>query len=298
MGSRFDLQVNGYLGVGFSDPDLTEAGIRATFDSYLALVDGFLPTVVTSPEEVYRRNLPLLAKAMAEPAYAARVPGLHLEGPFISPEPGAVGAHCPRSVRDPDPALFERLLDYADGRIKLLTIAAERPGSDALCRHAVAAGITVSLGHQMARYDDLCRLRDAGARLLTHLGNGMPNTVPRHDNSLLAGLAVDGLDPMIITDGHHLPDHVIKVILDHVGCGRAIVTSDASRLAGLPAGHYRDGENQVVIEPDGKLWNPEVGCLVGSSAHLGQCADRLRQLGYSEADLTALTDTNPRRAVG
>ncbi|MBI5832164.1 MAG: N-acetylglucosamine-6-phosphate deacetylase [Armatimonadetes bacterium] len=293
----FDLQVNGYLGVGFSDPDLTAEACRATFRHYLTVADGFLPTVITSPESTYARNLPLLAGVMAEPEFTGRVPGLHLEGPFISPEPGAVGAHCPRSVRDPDLGLWRRLLDWSDGRVRLLTIAAERPGAESLCRAVTARGVVVALGHQLARYDDLVRLRDAGARLLTHLGNGMPNIVPRHDNSLLAGLAVDGLDPMLITDGHHLPAHVIKVIVDHVGAGRAIVTSDASRLAGLAAGEYRDGENRVVIEPDGKLWNPDIGCLVGSSAHLGQCADVLRALGLSEHAIQAMTDTNPRRAL-
>ena len=128
-----DLQVNGFGGVDFSDPALTEA---ALLDAWRALLGqgtaAFLPTMITSPMEVYRRNLPLMVRALKAEEFVGRVLGLHLEGPFISPVPGAVGAHEPAYVRAPDAALLAELLDLGQGALRLLTVAAELPGVEAL----------------------------------------------------------------------------------------------------------------------------------------------------------------------
>lgn len=107
--------------------------------------------------------------------------------------------------------LFEIAL--SNGKLLLLTIAANMPGAVELIKVAVAAGIKVSLGHQMATADDLNKCADAGASMLTHLGNGMPNLVHRHNNPLFHGLANDALMACLITDGFHLPPDVIKVKL-------------------------------------------------------------------------------------
>ena len=294
----FDLQVNGYLGTGFTSPALTAEAAREACRRYLAVgAARFLPTVVTASDALYARNLPLLADLLDEPEFAGALPGLHLEGPFINAAPGAVGAHPGQWVAPADYDHFRRLQDLARGRIRLLTIAADVPGAEGLCRRATADGVVVALGHHLAGYDDVCRLRDAGARALTHLGNGMPNQVHRHDNPLLAGLAVTGLTAMVIADGHHLPAHVIKVVLECRGVDDVIVVSDASALAGLPPGDYRDGERNVVIEPSGRLWHPERQCLVGSGATLAQCAAHLARLGYSAAAIATLTHDNPARLI-
>jgi len=126
----------------------------------------------------------------------------------------------------------------------------------------------------------------------------MPNQVHRHQNPLLAGLACDGLTPMIIADGHHLPEHVVKLVLDCRGSAGVVVVSDASRLAGLAPGRYRDGDNDVVIEESGLLWNPAKECLVGSSATLNGCRAVLRRWGYDEAAVEGLTGGNAWRLIG
>lgn len=294
----FDLQVNGYLGTGFSSPELTVESARTALRQYLANgAERCLPTVCTTSRGAYNRVLPLLAGVLEEPEFADRVPGLHLEGPFLNPAPGAVGAHPPGHVVPPDWDLLRRLNDLAWGKIRLVTIAADQPGAAELCRHCVAAGIVVALGHHLASYDDLCRLRDAGARALTHLGNGLPNQVHRHENPLLAGLACDGLLAMVIADGHHLPAYVVKLVLDCRALEDVIVVSDAAALAGLPPGSYRDGEREVVLEPNGRLWLPSRECLAGSSSTLADCARQLAAWGYPEATIRALTHDNPARLI-
>ncbi len=294
-----DLQVNGFLGVDFSSPTLTEADFVRACRALLARgTAAFLPTLITSPRDTYARNLPLMAEVMVRAEFRGRLLGFHLEGPFISREPGVVGAHNPAYVCDPDVALLEQLLDWAGGQVRLLTLAAELPGADDLARCAVERGIAVSVGHSFFTTADLDRLAQAGATALTHLGNGLPNMLPRHDNPLWVGLAHDAYTAMVIADGHHLPAPVLKTAVRVKGADRLIVVSDASPVAGLPPGHYRFLGNDAILEPSGRFHNPEKQCLVGSAATLAQCMAHLASLGELTAEaLDQVGRINPLRLI-
>jgi N-acetylglucosamine-6-phosphate deacetylase len=296
-----DLQVNGFIGVDFSSPKLTAESFREACHSVIQRgTTVFLPTLITSPESLYERNLSLMRTVLErDEALAHHVPGFHLEGPFISPEPGAVGAHNPEAVCTPDCALFDRLMAYSGGHIKLLTLAAERLGADVLATHAIAQGVAVSCGHQMALAADLSRLADAGAVALTHLGNGVPNLLHRHNNPILAGLGETRLKIMFIPDGHHLPPDFLRMLASLIPAYRLIATSDASPAAGLPPGRYNVLGNDAVLEPDGRLHNPEKQCLVGSSATLSECVEVLRSLNcFTEEQLEMITWENPMNLIG
>lgn len=271
-----DLQVNGYLGVDFSSPDLTEDDFIRACDAMLQTgTAAFLPTMITSPADIYKRNLPIIARVLQTDQFRNRLLGIHLEGPFISPKDGARGAHNSDWIRKPDTAFLAQLINWSDNQIKMITIAAELDGAADLCACAAEKNIVVSLGHQMARTDDLQKLVDAGARALTHLGNGVPAIIPRHENPVWAGLANDNLTAMIITDGHHLPPSVIKAIIRTKTPTRCILVSDASPIAGLPPGSYQTLGQKVVLDPSGRLYSPKGGYLVGSSANLNQCLNHL-----------------------
>jgi len=295
-----DLQVNGYRGVDFSGPELTRAGfIEACRRLLEAGTGAFLATIITSPMEVYERNLPIIADVAGSGRFAGQLLGVHLEGPFLNPADGARGSHDRRWITAPDAALLDRLLDLADGWVRLVTIAADVAGADGLARHARGRGAVVSLGHHLAGPADLARLCAAGATALTHLGNGVPAMVDRHVNPILAGLDADGLAAMIITDGHHLPRSLIKTILRTKGPSRCIVVSDASPIAGLGPGRYRTLGNDVVLDPTGRLFNPETGYLVGSSATILDCMNHLASLDLVDvAELTAMAWDNPLRLLG
>lgn len=295
-----DLQVNGYKGVDFSGGDLNEAGFaRACRELLKSGTTAFLPTLITSPIDIYKRNLPVIAKIMREKEFQSRVLGIHLEGPFISPQEGARGAHNPRWMRAPDVDLLKQLIEWADGSIKLLTIAADLDGAEELARYATRCGITVSLGHHMAGDDDLARLVDAGARALTHLGNGVPALLPRHKNPVWAGLANDNLSAMIIADGHHLPASMLKAIVRAKGPERCIIVSDASPLAGLPPGGYESMGAQVLLEDDGHLYNPATGYMAGSSATILTCVNHLASLDLvSPEQLVEMVFDNPLQLIG
>lgn len=295
-----DLQVNGYKGVDFSGGDLTEERFaQACRDMLAAGATAFLPTLITSSAEIYERNLPLIARMLDAEEFRGRVLGIHLEGPFISRQDGARGAHDAQWVRDPDPAYLDELIRLADGRILLLTIAADQMGADELSRHATSRGIAVSLGHHMADETDLARLVAVGAKALTHLGNAVPALLPRHENPIWAGLTADRLDAMIIADGHHLPPSILKTIVRAKGPEHCIVVSDASPLAGLPAGEYWSMGARVRLEADGKLHNPATGYMAGSSATILDCANHLASLGLAGlSELGQMFFYNPLRLIG
>jgi len=297
--SYVDLQINGYMGVDFSDPALTEDQFLTTADHILKSGTSlFLPTIVTSSKEVYLRNLGIMYHAAESHGLLKNIPGTHLEGPFISPKPGAVGAHRPEFVREPDCAFFDEIMERSNNYVTILTVAPEVPGMDELIAHAVSRGVVVSCGHQLAGAADLERAAKAGAKLLTHLGNGCPNLIDRHNNMIWAGMACDDLTAMIIADGHHLPEALVKCIIRCKGVDRVVVTSDAAPIAGFPPGRYNCWNNDAILEPNGRFHNPVKGCLVGSSVCVRQCAEFLARIGYSEEDIDKMTITNPLKAIG
>lgn len=295
-----DIQVNGYMGKSYSSDSLTAEEVRETMELLRARgTCMFLPTIVTSPPSVLERNLSLIGGMIRRNELGPHVPGIHVEGPFISPEDGARGAHNREWVRKPDVALFDKMWDWSAGTIKILTIAAEVEGSEELCRRAVERGITVALGHQMAGDEDLRRLADAGARMITHLGNGIPQSIDRHHNALFAGIANDRLCASVIADSHHVPEALLKVILRGKTVSRCAVVSDASPVAGLPPGTYPALEQDAVLAPSGRLYNPETGYLVGSSATMMMCANHLASVGFvSRDEMVELCFRNPLSLIG
>jgi N-acetylglucosamine-6-phosphate deacetylase len=209
-----DLQVNGFLGVDFSSPELDVEQVRRVVRELAQRgTVAFCPTVCTSSEASYARALPALARAFEEPDLSPHLLGIHLEGPFISPEDGARGAHPRQHVREPSVELWSRLRDLAGGRVCLVTVAPERPGAMELIGAVRESGAAVALGHHLGSGADVSRACDAGATASTHLGNGIPNHLPRHPNPIWDQLDEERLHAMLISDGHHVPDSVLRVVL-------------------------------------------------------------------------------------
>lgn len=296
-----DLQVNGGLGVGFNDPDLSPDGVRLVAAECRRRGCGlFLPTVITdSPAAVERALRTLAAAVAADPGLAATVPGFHLEGPFLSPLDGFRGAHPAEHVRDPDFDLFARWQDAAGGRIRLVTLAPERPGAIRLIERLSAAGVVVALGHTAADADTIAAAADAGARLCTHLGNGLPATLPRHDNPLWPQLVEDRLWASVIADGHHLSASVLQAIARLKTTDRLLLVSDASPVAGLPPGRYPLWGRDCEVSADGRVGLAGTPYLAGSGTFLDAgVAGAVRLGGLSLDDAVALAAVRPRELLG
>ena len=280
-----DLQVNGHNGVDFNAEELSaEEFLRSAEDLLASGTEIFLPTIITGALDKNRRRTELILETVDKYGLQKNIPGIHFEGPFISPVPGAVGAHDPAEVCVPTPENMEKLISAVEGRVRIVTLGADCENAAGAVAYLRSRKVIVSVGHHMADYRQVHAAADAGAQLLTHLGNGCPNLLDRHNNPFYAGLAEERLTAMIITDGHHLPGELVKIIIKCKGVDKTIITSDASSMTGLPPGEYSTLGNRAVLYPDGKLYNPEKQCLVGSASTVSQCMDFLASLDFLTAD--------------
>ena len=291
-----DLQVNGYAGVDFNAPGLTVEAVKAVTERLEADgTSGYLPTLVTGDPEMLLGTIRTVVAARKKHAVCARnILGLFLEGPFISDRPGAVGTHPVEWVRPPDLALFGRFQDAAEGLVRLVNVAAEVPGMPAFVRELSAQGVVVSLGHQLATSSaDLEPCLAAGAKAFTHLGNGIPNEVNRHDNIVFTALVEDRASVMFIADGHHLPDTMLKLYTRAVPLKRLIAVSDAQYPAGLPPGEYEVCGAHARLEANGLLWNPARNCLVGATTPIAGCMKILSErIGLTPDECRAIGRDN------
>ncbi|MDO5605371.1 MAG: amidohydrolase family protein [Paracoccus sp. (in: a-proteobacteria)] len=297
-----DLQVNGFGGLDLNDDALTPATVSALCRKLAAEgVTRFLPTIITALEPAILAAVSAIARAVAGDPLAARmVAGIHVEGPFLSPQDGPRGAHRLECIRDADPAEIARWQAAADGLIRIITIAPEVPGAIETIRAATAMGIRVSLGHSAATAGQIHLAADAGATLSTHLGNGCAATLPRHPNMIWAQLADDRLTASFITDGHHLPADTVKAMLRAKGPQNAVLVSDSVALAGLPAGKYCTPVGGAVeILPSGRVAMAGTSFLAGSGDPLRRCVARAaRMTGLPLGECLAMASIRAAAAIG
>ncbi len=298
----FDIQVNGYAGADFCSATLTLEQCRLACDA-LAVdgVDSMLATVITdSVEGLCVRLARLVAFRDADPAIARMIAGFHVEGPFISPELGFVGAHAREHVLPATPEVMRRIVDAGSGLLRLVTLAPEHDAGFATTAYLVQHGITVSAGHTDASLDDLRGAIDAGLTMVTHLGNGCPTTLARHDNIIQRVLALrDRLWVCFIPDGAHVPFFVLSNYVALVGLDRSIMVTDAISAARLGQGIHEFSGAPVEIDAAGVARRPGSANLAGSTVTMPRIRENLaRHLGLTEAGIAQLIDTNPRRAVG
>ena len=302
MDGFVDLQVNGYAGVDFNAPGLTVEAVKAVTERLAAAgTVGYLPTLVTGDPEMLIGMVRTVLAARRKYAICERnILGLFLEGPFISSEPGAVGTHPIEWVRPPDMSLFNRFQDAAEGLIRMVNVAAEIPGMPDFVRTVAATGVTVSLGHQLAKSpEDIEDCVAAGAKAFTHLGNGIPNEVNRHDNIIFTALVEDRASVMFIPDGHHLPDTMLKLYTRAVPLKRLIAVSDAQYPAGMPPGEYEVCGARARLEPNGLLWNPARNCLVGATTPIAKCMEILSErIGLTPDECRAIGRDNALKLIG
>jgi N-acetylglucosamine-6-phosphate deacetylase len=294
-----DLQVNGFAGYDVNSEELTTETIIGLVDVMLSKgVTCFAPTIITAPEEKICHALSVIAQARrTQSRVAACIPFIHLEGPHISPLDGYRGAHPADAVRPPSIPKFERWQRLAEGHIGIVTLSPHFSESTAYVAALVKQGIHVAIGHTHASPEQICQAVDAGARLSTHLGNGIALEIPRHRNPLWAQLADDRLTATFIADGHHLPSDLLKVILRAKGIERSILVSDSVALAGMPAGVYTTPVGgHVELRPDGRLCVLGTELLAGATASLSQCVGNLVRLtGVSLYEALTMATVNPGR---
>ena len=295
-----DIQINGFAGVDFNHPRLEPDEAASVLPAlWRTGVATFCPTLVTNTLEALAHNFRVLEAARrAFPAFAHAAPCYHLEGPWLSPG-GSRGVHDPRWMGPPDWDAFCRLQQAAGGRIRILTLAPEWPGSPEFIARAAGSGVVVALGHTDATQADIHRAAEAGATLSTHLGNGCPGMIERHAAPLWAQMADDRLHAGIICDGFHLPEDVVRVILRAKGIERLVLVTDAVHVATMAAGRYRIGSADIELLPSGKVVKVGDTCLAGSAASMnGVVAGFMKMAGAGVEDAVRAASVNPARILG
>jgi N-acetylglucosamine-6-phosphate deacetylase len=297
-----DLQVNGYAGADFCSLDLTAEQLHT---ACLALeedgVDTILATIITDTIDALCQKLSHLVRLREQDLLAERlIHGFHIEGPFLNPEPGWIGAHPADAVIPANPDDAQRLLDAANGLVKIVTLAPECDPNMATIKNLSEHGIVVSAGHCNPSLDQLKHAIDHGLRMFTHLGNGCPTMLDRHDNIINRVLHLaDKLWIGFIPDGAHVPFFALEHYLNLAGIDRAFVVTDAIAAARMGPGIHRLSGMEVEVDDQGVARRPGSPYLAGSTIRMPKVRENLSQnLGRSQADIDRLTSTNPRSALG
>lgn len=296
-----DTQVNGYAGWDVNGPEASPEGVAGITRALAAAgVTTWVPTIITAPEADIRRSLEVVERARrADPAVAAAIPCVHVEGPFISPREGARGVHDPAQIRPLDAAEVARWCAPGAPPIGILTVSPHEEAALAEFPAILALGIEIAIGHTHADADQVRAAAAAGATLSTHLGNGIPALIPRHPNAIWAQLADDRLRCGMIADGHHLPADTLEVMLRAKGAAGAFLVSDSTALAGCAPGDYTTPVGGTVrLDPDGRLYAPESGYLAGAARNLAEgLRFVLASTGLSRSDALALATSSPARGL-
>lgn len=297
----FDLQVNGYAGVDFNGDDWTveellEAVRRLAADG----VEGILATIITDDVDAMCRRLERLVAARTEHTeIAGMIRGLHIEGPFLNERPGYIGAHPVEAARPADEDAMKRLLDAAAGLTRIVTLAPERDLDARVTRMLADQGIVIAAGHCDPNLAEIDAHLDAGLTMVTHLGNGCPLELARHDNVIQRFLSrSDRLWIGFIADGVHVPFFALGNYLRSAGYDRTFVVTDAISAAGQGPGTFRLGDRTVVVDDQLATWAEDRSHLMGSAGTMPRTAENLRRdVGLNADQIRRLTYDNPRAAI-
>ena len=256
-----DLQVNGFAGIDFQQDHLTIEDLHwAVRQLRAAGCTRFFPTLITAPWDCLLHRLRHLRSLRSQSIeLQAAIAGWHIEGPFLSPEPGFHGTHDPSWMCDPTPHHLTQLHEITTPERVLLTLAPERSGAFDAIALAVSLGFTVNLGHTNASGAILRQAIAAGATGFTHLGNGCPRDLDRHDNILWRVLDLPDLHVSLIPDQIHLSPVLFRLLHRLLKPGNIHYVSDAMSAAGTVAatpgsaikpGRFTLGNLEVEVGPD------------------------------------------------
>ncbi len=296
-----DLQVNGFGGVDFNADGLTADALDRALTAMLATgVTRCLPTIITAPADRLKARLQALDAAVRDSRLGPfMVAGIHLEGPFLSPEDGYAGCHPKHAMRLPTIAAYDELTGGLGTPVVLTTIAPERAGAVPFIRELVARGVVVALGHTHALRDDILKAADAGAAMSTHLGNAISHQLEKNDNPLFAQLGEDRLTAGLIADGIHIPPYMLQSWIRAKTTGRVVLVTDATAAAAAEPGKYTLGDLAIERGADGVVREPGSPYLAGSCATLDGCLwNVMHWFGYDFATVFRMVRDTPLSILG
>lgn len=279
-----DIHMHGAFGIDFMDAssaELLSLCERLAGQGY----EAFLPTTITAPADEVLRAISHLPE---HPMIA----GFHLEGPFISPK--YPGAQPIEHIAGLDSAGWASVLGHP--QLRIITLAAELPGSGDLVKELSSRGVIVSLGHTDATYAQCEGAKTAGARHMTHTFNAMRPLHHREPGSVGFALASDDISCELIYDRTHVSKEAAGLLLKNKQPDKLIAVSDSSRATGLPDGAELSMWGHECIVRDGSVRIRASGALAGSTITLLDAFRNLAEDFGPEIAIRACSH-NPRRAL-
>ena len=246
-----------YLSPGFIDVHIHGAGGCDTMDGTVESINtiaktivehgttSFTPTTMTVAAEDIRKSMKVIKKLKEEGTEGANVLGAHLEGPFISPK--AIGAQNPIFLLGPSVENYNKIVgDYGDAVVSI-TMAPEVEGAKELIKYLSDNGVTVSMGHTKATYDEAIEGIKCGACHSTHLYNAMTPFTHREPGVVGATFDTD-ITTETISDGIHISYPALRTAYKQKGTDKVLLVSDAMEACGMPDGQYSLGGQDVIVK--------------------------------------------------
>ena len=285
-----DLQVNGCFGIDVATqpgrvPELSEKLLSTGVTSYL-------PTLISSPEDLYEEVLPELSKPTNSPS-GAEVLGAHLEGPFISPEKR--GAHPQAFVIPPDMALLEQWMDLCP--VRMITVAPELSGTDDFIEFATGRGVVVSAGHSAATFEVAYAAFDHRVAGVTHLFNAMSPMHHREPGLVGAAFAHPRVVCGLIVEGLHVHPEVASLAFRMLGPDRVYLATDTTAATGMGPGEYALASRKIY--QDANMARLGSGALAGSLSTMNEAFQNILAFtGCTLPEAARMASTTPARLVG
>jgi N-acetylglucosamine-6-phosphate deacetylase len=286
-----DLHVHGGAGAAFQSGD-PEASRSVTALHLRHGTTTLLAGLSASPLPQLERAARSLVGLVEDGLLA----GIFYEGPYLSDV--RRGAQDPRALRVPARAELQRLLRAGAGTVRMMTIAPELPGALGVIRDVVDAGAVAAVGHTDASYEQTCAAFAAGARVATHMFNGMRPIHHRDPGPVVAALEDDRVVCELVSDGFHLHDATLKLAFGCAGPGRIALVTDAIEATGVGDGRYALGDMAIDVV-DGMAQLADGSSIAGSTLTTDKALRRAvlsAGIPLHEA-VTALTAT-PARVLG
>lgn len=254
----------------------------------------FLATTVFKPDRK-NQHLTIAAQYVNRDLGGANLLGIHLEGPFISLE--KKGMVLPQSICPPSLKVLDKIMDIANGRLKMMTIAPELPGNLQIIRRLVNSKIIASFGHSNATYEQTLDGFNAGISHVTHLFNAMPPVHHRSPGPLIAIFQTKHITAQLICDGVHIHPAVLKFAFETLGPNRIIPITDGMQALGLGDGKYL--YNGIEYESTNGTARYKDGTLIGTALGLNQLLKRFITFTDCPFDVAVKTVTqNPAKLLG
>lgn len=287
-----DIHIHGYNG-----SDTMDGNFEALDNISMSLVKNgvtsFLPTTMTQSVSNIKNAIEAVKKYMHS-VHGAQIAGLHMEGPYICH--AYKGAQPEEYIINPSLKSFKELCGNNEDIVKIVTLAPELEGSKELINYLKEAGITASIGHTNATYEEAVEGINNGISHATHTYNAMKGFTHREPGTLGAVLDSD-ITSEIICDGIHTHFASLRILLKIKGVYKTVLITDCMRAGGLKDGKYDLGGQAVFVKDRAaRLAN---GALAGSTLKLNNAVyNAVKYLGVSLPDAVRMASVNPARVAG